>query len=70
VSTDEPNILAAMTVSAEVDIEVASMISTATDNKDSCIFSDIGHPKYPVAEDLHVELVTRGPEPTMGRLKS
>ena len=38
--------------------------------KDKDICSDIGHPKYIAANNLHAELVKRGPELTTGRLKS
>lgn len=62
-STNEPDTLAAMTVSEEVDSEVGSAISTATDITDSRIFSDIGYLKYPVADELRLELVKRGAEP-------
>ena len=65
-STNEPDTVAAMTVSEEVDSEVVSAISTATDITDSRIFSDIGYLKYPVADELgglRLELVKRGAEP-------
>jgi len=62
-STNEPDTVAAMTVSEEVDSEVGSAISTATDITDSRIFSDIGYLKYPVADELRFELVKRGAEP-------
>jgi hypothetical protein len=61
-STNEPDTVAAMTVSEEVDSEVGSAISPAIDITDSRIFSDIGYLKYPVADELRLELVKRGAE--------
>ena len=62
-STNEPDTVAAITVSEEVHSEVGSAISMARDITDSRIFSDIGYLKYPVADELRLELVKRCAEP-------